>query len=91
MPTFASASCRHSRVRNHLASLLHRWAYRIEGRRAEHRAGEKVSLEALMRFRNDNMAARLDSWRTDTAVYIAGPMGPAMQAEYERRESRGWN
>jgi hypothetical protein len=55
MPTFASASCRHSRVRNHLASLLHRWAYRIEGRRAEHRAGEKVSLEALMRFRNPRM------------------------------------
>lgn len=25
---------------------------------------------------------------TDSAVYIAGPMGPAVQAEYERRESR---
>jgi hypothetical protein len=27
----------------------------------------------------------------DCAIYTAGPMGPAMQAEYERRESRGWN
>lgn len=78
-------------MRNRIAATLRRWAYRIEGHRPAHRAGEKVSLEALMRFRNDNMAARLDSWRTDTAVYVAGPMGPAMRAEYERRDSRGWN
>lgn len=78
-------------MRKRLASTLHRLACRIEGHRPEHRAGEKVPLEALMRFRNDNMASRLDSWVTDTAVYIAGPMGPAARAEYERRESRGWN
>lgn len=68
-------------ARNRLASLLHRWACRIEGHRAEHRAGQKVSLEALMRFRNDSVASRLDGWRTDTAVYVAGPMGPAMRGQ----------
>lgn len=26
----------------------------------------------------------------DTAIYTAGTMGEAAQAEYERRESRGW-
>lgn len=62
-------------MRKHLAATLHRWAYRIEGHRPTYRAGESWLLDELMRLRNDTLAARLDSWRTDTTVYIANPMG----------------
>lgn len=36
-------ACLESPVRNRISSLLHRWAYRIEGHRAEHRAGETLA------------------------------------------------
>lgn len=29
-------------------------------------------------------------WRPDMAVYVAGPMGPAMRQYHAREQNRGW-
>lgn len=65
-------------MRNRIAAALRRWAYRIEGHRPEHRAGETVTVT--------NLATGRDVTGIMGGGGAGGPYCPP-----DRRESRGWN
>lgn len=74
-------------MRKALAGLLIRLAHRVYPPRVTHHGRDGSSWIIRGAPRGKSGSVRLGA---DSAIYTAGPMGPAMQAEYERRESRGW-
>lgn len=77
-------------TRKTLAGLLIRLAHRIYPPRTTFRSAATGRAFTVLAPPKLNQCRGVSLPRADTAIYTAGPVGPAMQEYFQRLESRGW-